>query len=102
MSKTSQSLKVLRLMARYPNREWWKAVDWQQPNTPRDCWIGYEATARMSDILREYPQVVVSKRDGKYRLLALRINTIEKLNAIDIDTKAYNVLMAELMRHDRD
>lgn len=72
MARDTQVLKVLRNMARTPSKEWWYAPDFQRPNMPSDLYVGYEATARISDVIREYPSLLDVKRDGRFRYVKLR------------------------------
>jgi hypothetical protein len=81
MSKATQIEKILTLMLRNPNHEWWYAPDFQQPHLTADTWVGYEATARMSDLMRDYPQMVEHKRDGKYRYIKFRFAQVNLILA---------------------
>jgi len=59
---------ILRAMLKNKDKTWWYASDFQT-----DPWfVGYEASARMSDVLRMYPDVVIAEQDGRFR--TLRIN----------------------------
>ena len=69
--KATQVEKIVRYMARNPEQEWFYAPDFQQRNMDEDVFVGYEASARMSDIMRDYPGLIEVKRDGKYRYIKL-------------------------------
>lgn len=62
---------ILRTM--YENRgvkRVWYARDFQcEP-----YFVGYEATARMSDLLRMYPEIFIARKDGRFRTLELNLN----------------------------
>jgi len=59
----------------------WKASDFQKGST----FIGYEATARMSDLIRMYPNLFKVDKEGRYRTIELNpeeVDFIEKLLGI--------------------
>ena len=64
----TQCQKILNFM--YENRKnkmVWYGKDFQH----EPYFIGYEATARMSDLLRMYPQIFIVRKDGRFRTLEL-------------------------------
>lgn len=71
MSKSTQIEKIIKQMARDPER-WFYAPDFQRPGMPEQDFVGYEASARMSDIMHQYPGLVDVKKEGKYRYLRLK------------------------------
>ena len=56
----------------------WKASDFQKGNT----FIGYEATARMSDLIRMYPTLFKVDKEGRYRTLELNVDEVELLEEL--------------------
>lgn len=42
-----------------------------------DTFIGYEVTARLSNAEADYPHVIEGKKDGKYRVRRLRIESTQ-------------------------
>lgn len=75
----TQMRKIVTVMIRNKNQEWFMAGDFQSPKIDMrsDLFVGWEATARMSDLHRTYPEMVEAKRIGKYRYLRFRFeNTI--------------------------
>ena len=72
MARNTQVQKILINMARTPSKVWWYAPDFQQQYMTPELYVGYEATARISDILREYPSLLDTKRDGRFRYVKLR------------------------------
>lgn len=52
------------------NKKVWYGKDFQHD----PYFIGYEATARMSDLLRMYPQIFIVRKDGRFRTLELDLN----------------------------
>lgn len=47
----------------------WYAKDFQHGK----YFVGYEATARMSDLLRMYSQIFIVGKDGRFRTLELNL-----------------------------
>lgn len=72
MSKLNQCDKILKIMLEVDNNyKIWYATDFQ--NT-----VGYEATARLSDLVRKYPVLFRVVKKGRYR--GLQIKWEEKEN----------------------
>ena len=64
------------------NKRVWYAKDFQH----EPYFVGYEATARMSDLLRMYPQIFIVGKDGRFRTLELNLDaedTIKELVGIN-------------------
>ena len=59
--------KVMKAMLDNPNKKVWYAKDFQYGEN----FIGYEASARMSDVLRIYPDIVKVGKDGRFRTLEI-------------------------------
>lgn len=74
MSKLTQCKTIIKIMLDHPEKEWWYASDFQKS----PYFVGYEASARMSDIIREYPSLVDVGRDGRYRILRIRWENVEE------------------------
>jgi hypothetical protein len=72
--KTSQCLKILRIMLEHKEHKVWKASDFQSG----EFFIGYEATARMSDLMRIYPDQFIVGKDGRFRTLELNWDNINE------------------------
>ena len=68
--KYTQCETILKIMLENPSKEWWSAKDFQKGR----YFIGYEATARMSDLLRMYPDLFYVKKDGRFRTLELNLD----------------------------
>ena len=68
---------ILRAMLEnIENKKWWKASDFQYG----EYFVGYEATARMSDLLRMYPTLFYVEKDGRFRVMAIDPTNIEEIN----------------------
>lgn len=67
MMKLSQHEIIIKAMLENPSKENWKATDFQ---TGR-YFVGYEASARMSEIVILYHGLVNVGRDGRFRTLSI-------------------------------
>ena len=66
----TQCQKILNYM--YKNKDTkkvWYGKDFQK----EPYFIGYEATARMSDLIRMYPEIFIVRKDGRFRTLELNL-----------------------------
>ena len=71
MNLETQCDKILRIMYdNYDYKKVWYGKDFQH----EPFFIGYEATARMSDLLRMYPQIFIARKDGRFRTLELNMD----------------------------
>lgn len=68
----TQMDKMLKIMLENKQIKKWSAKDFQSG----EWFIGYEASARMSDLVRLYPDLFILEREGRFRIL--RINWKEK------------------------
>lgn len=67
----TQCDKMLTIMYdNYDIKKVWYGKDFQH----EPFFIGYEATARMSDLHRMYPSIFYVRKDGRYRTLELNMN----------------------------
>lgn len=62
-----QKEKILKIMLNNPQKKVWYAKDFQSG----DWFIGYEATARMSEIADLYSNIVNVGQDGRFRTLSV-------------------------------
>lgn len=65
MKLNSQENTILKAMLGNKDKVWWYAKDFQHG----EYFVGYEATARMSELLR-YPFVIPGK-DGRFRTIRI-------------------------------
>src|SRR5690348_16395794 len=80
MQDYDQKQKVLaRMIMMKGKQEWFYAPDFQKPDMPQELYVGYEATARMSDVCKEYPYMVEKKKEGKYRYIRFRFEAIDDI-----------------------
>ncbi len=62
-----QCNKILKSMLYNPDKKVWYAKDFQYG----EHFIGYEASARMSDVVRMYPDIFIVGKDGRFRTLEI-------------------------------
>ena len=80
-----QEEMILKAMLENPTKEVWDARDFQRGA----YFVGYEATARMSELARKYPSLIKVGKDGRYRTLSINwedkeiINFLRKLLEIE-------------------
>lgn len=67
MSNLTQHEKIIKIMEKDPNR-WYRAYDFMQPNLG-DLFVGYEATARLSELCKRGD--LEKRMNGKYREVKL-------------------------------
>ena len=76
MNKSSQRDTILKAMIEKSKKEWWNAVDFQSGR----YFVGYEATARMSELL-DLP-FIKSRRVDRFREIALDWNYKDDILAV--------------------
>jgi hypothetical protein len=72
MSAT-QHEKILSIMFSDTTGKWFFPYDFMQPGMG-DMFVGYEASARLSELAKEYPYMIESLRDGKYIKRRVRLD----------------------------
>ena len=97
----TQCEKILVLMIRrYHTQKVFRASDFMPPQIGfnDECFVGYEASARMSDVASDYPDLVETGKDGRFRTLRLRIDNLgvalPKLNP-----QLRQLLIEEMLEH---
>lgn len=72
----TQEQKILKRMANLRGiQEWFIPTDFMKDNL-EDLYVGYEASARLSELASDYPYLIESKRSGKYMARRVRWETI--------------------------
>lgn len=77
VSLYTQHEKIMFHMAKHPEVKWWYAKDFMQPNLG-DFFVGYEATARMSELVQDYPDMFEVRKDGRFRTVRFKFEDKEK------------------------
>lgn len=65
--KLTQCDVILIAMLQNRGKNNWTAKDFQNG----EYFVGYEATARMSDLIRIYPDLFIVGKDGRFRTLSI-------------------------------
>lgn len=65
--KLSQCDVILKAMLENKDKSVWTAKDFQSGK----YFVGYEASARMSDLIRMYPDLLTTGKDGRFRTLSV-------------------------------
>ena len=65
--KLTQCEVILKAMLENKDKIEWTAKDFQSGK----YFVGYEASARMSDLSRMYPDILIIGKDGRFRTLAI-------------------------------
>lgn len=98
--KWTQCERILVLMIRRrKDQAFFHAYDFMPPRIGFDdeCFVGYEATARMSEVARDYPELVEAGKDGKYRTLRFRFENLNRALPL-LSAGMRELVMGELIR----
>lgn len=76
--KLTQCDVILKAMLENKEKHEWTAKDFQGGK----YFVGYEASARMSDLIRMYPDLLKVGKDGRFRTLSVNWNAEEKIKDI--------------------
>ena len=76
--KLTQCDVILKAMLTERNKIWWSAKDFQMD----PYFVGYEATARMSDLINKYDDLIKVGKDGRFRILSINWNSEELENEL--------------------
>ena len=74
----SQYEIILKAMLNNKNKVWWTASDFQQG----DHFVGYEATARMSELLNKHSNIIIPGKEGRFRTLSIDWNKEKEIKEI--------------------
>ena len=58
---------ILSAMINNPQKEIWTAKDFQKGK----YFVGYEASARMSELVKMIPEIFIVGKDGRFRTIAI-------------------------------
>ena len=82
--KLTQCDTILKALLLNKNRKEWTAKEFQYG----EYFVGYEATARMSDLLRLYPNLLIAGKNGRYRTLSV---VWENTKQVEEEKKRLNI-----------
>ena len=77
--KKTQCDVILIAMFKNKNVKQWDARDFQTG----DYFVGYEATARISDLIRMYPELFIIGKDGRFRTIAINWDNKEAVKEME-------------------
>lgn len=60
----TQHSNILATMIRSDAKKWWLPMDFMRPGM--ENFVGYEASARLSELGKLYPDMIESRRAGKF------------------------------------
>lgn len=98
MSVKTQHEKIISLFIRMKGlKEWFYPYDFMTDDLG-DNFVGYEATARLSEVTRKFPLMFEVKNDGKYKVRRFRFEAIPALlNSVSQDWR--NFIIGELNKN---
>lgn len=67
--------KILTIMAKEPQR-YFKQSDFMKPELGQ-YFVGYKVAARLSELMRDYPDIIETKKDGKYQTYRLKMENLK-------------------------
>lgn len=76
--KLTQCNVILKAMLENKDKREWTAKDFQSGK----YFVGYEASARMSDLIRMHPNLLKAGKDGRFRTLSVNWNEEEEIKEI--------------------
>lgn len=74
----TQHNRILKAMLDNPSKKFWTASDFQHG----EHFVGYEATARMSELLTKYSNILIPGKDGRFRTLSLDWNKEKEIKKL--------------------
>lgn len=69
---------ILKAMLENPSKKVWDARDFQKGK----YFVGYEATARISELVKMYPTLLKVGKDGRFRTIEIDWEDIETIDLI--------------------
>ena len=76
--KLTQCDVILKAMLENKDKDVWTAKDFQSGK----YFVGYEASARMSDLTRLYPELFIIGKDGRFRTLSINWEQEQEIKGI--------------------
>lgn len=72
--RLTQHQKIVAQMCKHHTKEWWLASDFMKPELG-ELFVGYEATARLAELIGENPDMFETKRIERFRAVRMRFET---------------------------
>lgn len=99
MKSYTQYQKIITWMLRKKEIEWFYPYDFMR-EIPNELFVGYEASARLSELTSLYPEMIIAERRGKYIVRKLRLDNIDNfINRLPRELR--NIFDAEHYRQTR-
>ena len=100
-SQKTQYEKIIYIMMMNRNKKWWSAADFQKEWSGE--FVGYEATARLSELEKKCPKMFSGMRDGRFCLRRIRFEEPnEWWSDLDPDIKHYMQLCNEKINRNKN
>lgn len=74
----TQHNRILKAMLDNPGKKFWTASDFQHGQ----YFVGYEATARMSELITKHPNLIIPGKEGRFRTLSIDWNKEKEIKEI--------------------
>lgn len=74
----SQYQKILKVMLSNPAQEWWLPQDFMRSNLG-ECFVGYEASARLSELRNKYPSLFFGEKQGRFFATKLNFKVVDDI-----------------------
>jgi hypothetical protein len=67
---------ILKAMLENPSKRVWDERDFQKGK----YFVGYEATARISELVKQYPTLFIIGKDGRFRTIEINWDDVETID----------------------
>lgn len=74
VTKLTQHQKIVATMCKNHDKKWWLASDFMKPDMG-ELFVGYEATARLAELVGENPGMFDTERQGRFRAVRVKFET---------------------------
>lgn len=74
VAKLTQHQKIVAYMCQHPDKKWWLASDFMQDGMGQ-FFVGYEATARLAELVGDNPTMFETERQGRFRAVRVKFET---------------------------
>ena len=61
-------------MLKGPRDKWWYPYEFMRGGP---YFVGYEASARLSELAKDYPEMIETKQEGRYRLCRIKTEDVD-------------------------
>lgn len=99
-TKLTQHQKLVSMMCRHDH--WWLPYDFMPPRMDfsNPYCVGYEANSRLSELRKDYPKMIQTRREGRYKASRIDRTTVhEWFNDLPKDLKQVVALELDYYPH---